>query len=402
MKLALPNMSPEVEMVLRCARTIFDTENTEDIHTLLHSDLDWVKVTRLAVRNGVAPLLYKSLLSTFPEAVPQDVLIQLKEYNLLNLQSNLYLTNELVAILNFFAENEIQTIPYKGPILTESIYGNLGLRHFSDLDIIVHKHDVKNAKEVLLSQGYKLTWPKIQLSEKQETSHIQEKYNYQFIREDDEIIVELHWTVTPNYFSFPQDTVWLWQRLEHVTLLSTSVLTFAPEDYLLILCVHGSNHCWIRLTWICDINELIQKYPSLNWDQLIDESNTQGCERMFLLGLLLAHELFETDLPDVIWESLKNQPEVKSLGRQVISKFLSNSWIGSGFFEIPRFHLKARDNLYDRWRYCLHLLGPSSKDWAFITLPESLEFLYYLIRPLRLGIEHGLVPMKHQIKKIID
>jgi len=402
MKLSLTNLNPELELLLICARINIDTENTDDIHNLLHSELDWSKVTRLAIQNGVAPLLYRSLLSTFPEIVPQDVLIQLKQHNLFQLQSNLYLTNELVDILKLFAENEIQTIPYKGPVFTESIYGNLGLRHFSDLDIIVHKHDVKIAKEVLLSQGYILSWPKIQLSEKQETSHIREKYNFQFIREDNEVTVELHWSVTPNYFSFPQNPEWLWRRLELVTLSSKPVNTFTPEDYLLILCVHGGNHCWLHLNWICDINELIQKYPSLKWEQLIVESAFQGSERMLLLGLLLSHELLGTDLPDEIWERLNNQPEVNSLARQVINKFFSNSWVGSGFFEIPRFHLKARDHLSDRCRYCLHLLGPSSKDWAFLNLPESLDFFYCLLRPVRLGIEHGLVPLEHQIKKLLN
>ena len=402
MKLSLLYLNPELELVLRCARTDIDSENAEDIDTLLHTDLDWSKIIRLAYQNGVAPLLYKSLTSTFQETVPQDVLIQLKEYYLFNLQTNLFLTNEIVTILRIFSEKEIQIIPYKGSVLTESIYGNIGLRQFSDLDIIVHKNDIKKAKQVLLSQGYRLTWPKIQLSEKQETSHIQEKYNYQFIREDDEVIVELHWSVTPNYFSFPQDSEWLWRRLELVTLSGKPVYTFTPEDYLLILCVHGGNHCWIRLNWICDISEIIKKNPLLKWEQLLAESASQGCERMLLLGLLLSHDLLGTDLPDEIWERLTYQPEVKSLARQVIHKFLSNSWVGSGFFEIPRFHLKARDHLSDRWRYCLKLQTPSSKDWAFYPLPESLDFLYYLLRPVRLGIEYGLVPLEPQIKKLIN
>jgi len=401
MKLSLLYLNPELELLLRCARTNIDSENAEDIDTLLHRDLDWSKIIRLAYPNGVAPLLYKSLTSTFHETVPQDVLIQLKEYYLYNLQTNLLLTNELVTILRIFSEKEIQIIPYKGSVLTESIYGNIGLRQFSDIDIIVHKHDVKKAKEILLSQGYKLTWPKIQLSEKQETSHIREKYNYQFIHEDDEVIVELHWNVTPNYFSFPQDSEWLWQRLDLATLSGKPVFTFTPEDYILILCVHGGNHCWIRLNWICDISELIKKTPSLNWEQLIDESASQGSERMLLLGLLLSHELLGTDLPDEILERLTNQPEVKSLARQVIHKFLSNSWVGSGFFEIPRFHLKARESVSDRWRYCLHLLGPSSKDWEFITLPESLDFLYYLLRPVRLGIEHGYTPIERHLRNLL-
>jgi hypothetical protein len=394
-------MNPEVDLVLKCARTEIDSETSDDIYTLLQKDLDWSKVTQLALRNGVAPLLYKSLISTLPKTVPQDVLVQLKEHYLFNLQSNLYLTNELVGILKNFADNEIQIIPYKGPVLTRSIYGNLGLRQISDLDIIVHKHDVKKAKQALLSLGYKLTWPEIQLSEKQEVSHIQAKYNYQFVREDDGVIVELHWNVTPEYFSFPQNPDWLWQHLETTTLSGVTLSTFAPEEYLLILCVHGSNHCWLRLSWICDINELIQKTLTLNWKKVSSEARSQGSERMFLNGLLLSSTLLGTDLPKEVWDRVEKCPEVIPITYQVVAKLAENSYIGTGLFDVPRFHLKVRDTLQDRWRYLYSLAAPSVKDWSFIQLPESLDYLYYLLRPIRLGVEYGVIPLVNQVNQIL-
>jgi hypothetical protein len=401
MKFSFLNLDPEAELILRCARTTIDPENAEGIHALLQQDLDWSKVTQLAFRHGVVTLLYKNLNSTFFESVPHDILAQLKDHYTINLQSNLYLTNELISLFKKFTENEIRIIPYKGPVLTKSIYGDLGFRRFGDLDIIVHKRDIKIAKDVLLSQGYELTWPEIQLSEKQEASHIQTKYNYQFIREEDGVLVELHWDITPEYFSFPQSPDWLWQNLEAVTLSGSSFFTFSPEDYLVILCVHGGNHCWMQLVQMCDINEIIQKNPSLNWEQLVDESASQGSERMLLLGLLLSHVLLGTDLPDKIWEGLNNQPEVNTLADQVIQKFLANSWVGSGFFEIPRFHLKARDNLRARWHYLHALTIPSVKDWSFVRLPDSLDYLYFFVRPIRLGFEHGVIPIINQLNRVL-
>jgi len=227
-----PNMSTEVNLLLRCTRTEIDSETAEDIDTLLREDVDWSKITRLALRNGVVPLLYKSLISTSPETVPQDVLVQLKEHYLFNLQSNLYLTNELLEIYKNFSEKEIQIIPYKGPVLTQSIYGNLGLRQFSDLDIIVHKNDIKKAKEVLLSQGYKLTWPEIKLTDKQEASHIQAKYNYQFTREDDGVTVELHWNITPEYLSFPQNPECWMRHRPYVCRISYYFIPKGPSRRL--------------------------------------------------------------------------------------------------------------------------------------------------------------------------
>jgi hypothetical protein len=396
-----PNMSTEVNLLLRCTRTEIDSETAEDIDTLLREDIDWLKITRLALRNGVVPLLYKSLISISPKTVPQDVLVQLKEHYLFNLQSNLYLTNELLEIYKNFSEKEIQIIPYKGPVLTQSIYGNLGLRQFSDLDIIVHKNDIKKAKEVLLSQGYKLTWPEIKLTDKQEASHIQAKYNYQFTREDDGVTVELHWNITPEYLSFPQNPEWLWQRLVSTTLSNITLSTFSPEDYLIILCVHGSNHCWLRLRWICDVNELVQNTVTLNWEKVAAEARTQGCERMVLSSLLLSSILLGTDLPQEIQHRVEKNPEVITLANQVVVKLAENSYIGAGLFDVPRYHLQARDNLKDRWRYLHSLTAPSVKEWSFIQLPESLDYLYYLLRPIRLGVEYGVKPLVNQFNQIM-
>jgi hypothetical protein len=36
---------------------------------------------------------------------------------------------------------------------------------------------------------------------------------------------------------------------------------------------------------------------------------------------------------------------------------------------------------------------PSIKDQAFLPLPEQLNFLYYLIRPVRLAVEYGIHPL---------
>jgi hypothetical protein len=393
-------MNPEVRLLLCCVRNELNKDCTETIYALLHQDLDWNKISQLGSRNGISPILYKNLKTTFPDLVPNSVLNNLKEDYLFNLRNNLHLTNQLFSVLKILNENNIQTIPYKGPILTTFFYGNLGLRQFSDLDIIIHHEDIKTAKELLQSKGYKLTWPKGKLTDKQERTHIQSKYNYRFVHEDSGVIIELHWNVTPKYFAFPRNPEWLWHNLVPVTFSDKSFYTFTPEDYLIILCVHGSNHCWIRLNWIIDISKLISKNPLLNWNQILNDAVFHRSERMLLLGLLLSHEIIGTNFPDLFWERLNYHQEVRSLALKIISKLNNNSWVGSSLLEVPRFHLRSMDNLIDRWKYFLYIQEPSSKDWAFFNLPESLYFLYYLLRPIRLGIEYGFIPIQQKFTQV--
>jgi hypothetical protein len=49
------------------------------------------------------------------------------------------LTAELCRLISLFAAADIAAIPYKGPVLGLFAYGNIALRRFVDLDVIVKK-----------------------------------------------------------------------------------------------------------------------------------------------------------------------------------------------------------------------------------------------------------------------
>jgi hypothetical protein len=149
-------------------------------------------------------------------------------------------------------------VPYKGPVLATSVYGNLALRQFVDLDLMIHRHDVLEAKEVLASLGYR---PQYQLTRAQEAALLASQCEYAFTHEDGESTVELRWEIT-EHFSFPLDTERLWERLEQVPLGGDNVPTLSPEDTLLILCAHGAKHLWERLGWICDVAELVHNHKA--------------------------------------------------------------------------------------------------------------------------------------------
>ncbi len=146
---------PETELLLCCARISSDSSRAEQLRALLHKDLDWAVLRRIAHQHGVVPLVYWRLSNTCPEAVPTAVLDRLRGDIHANSLRNLSLTRELLRLLNLFEAQGIFAIPYKGPALAAFAYGNLALRQFADLDILVRKHDVPRAKEVFISAGYR-------------------------------------------------------------------------------------------------------------------------------------------------------------------------------------------------------------------------------------------------------
>jgi hypothetical protein len=392
---------PELELVLCCSRTSMDSDMYNRAKDLTHLDIDWSKVIKIATNSRVTPLLFKNLTLISPAGIPDEVIEQLKEYYSNNLRINLCLYRELWSILRLFKLNDIQTLPYKGPVFALLVYGDLSLRNWGDLDILIHKSDVTKAKNLLSSLGYKLSWPKIELNDVQETAHLESKYNYSFVNELTGIVLELHWGITPKYFSFPPRAEWLWERLATQNISGMEVLTFSPEDYLLILCMHSSNHCWERLGWISDISELIGKHPNLDWGYIIHEAETFGVKRILLLGLLIARDFLGTSLNTELIQLIEADSRVKTLEEQVSLKFLNNDYIGSKALEIPLFHLRMRERFSDKLLYCLYMSNPSSKDWVIFPSIQSNSFIFFILRPLRLIFEHGFIPVTRRLKNLI-
>ena len=394
---------PELELVLCCARTSMDTEISNRIKELINRGINWSKVIDIATSSRVTPLFYRNLKLIGPGKLPDFVMEQLKKYYSNNLRENLHLFRELQSILRLLETNDIPSICYKGPAFAIWLYGDLSLRHSGDLDILVRKNDVARAKDLLLSIGYKFDWPKIPLTSVQEASHLESKYNYTFVNEFTGVAIELHWGITPKYFSFPPESEWLWEQLVPQNIAGTEVLTFSPEDYLLILCVHSSNHCWMRLSWICDISELINKHPNLNWEYIIREAQLFGVKRIVLLGILITHEFLGTNINEEVLRLINADSRVRILENQVASKYLENDYIGSKAFEIPLFHLRIRERFSDKVRYCTYMGNPSSKDWVTFPSIPSNSVILFILRPLRLIFEHGLVPITRRLKnRILD
>ncbi len=183
-------MNKEIELLLACSRPQIENANPDRICRLLQEEINWDWMIKAARDHGVWPIMYHNLKAVCPEAVPQEVLSNLRKGYLSNALRNLMLTRELLRIIEDFQKHGIEAVPFKGPTLAQLAYGDITLRQFSDLDIMVHKHDVLKAKELLISRGYK---PQVNFTPLQERLLLQNACEYNFVRNNPMIPVEVHW-----------------------------------------------------------------------------------------------------------------------------------------------------------------------------------------------------------------
>lgn len=157
----------------------------------------------------------------------------------------------------------------------------------------------------------------------------------------------------------------------------------SPENNLIVLCTHGSKHVWSRLSWICDVAQLLASSPDLDWKEVTSEVKKAGLGRTLALGILLAHRVAGATVPQTILRRFEADTTVRLLAQHIQENLFDAP--GSTPPGLIPYNIQLLD-FHDRLGLLLStdLLRLSEKDLAAFPLPKSLHALYYLIRPFRI------------------
>jgi hypothetical protein len=382
---------PEAQLLLCCARTRVPPDIAERIAALLEQDLEWRYVVEAAAAHRVLPLLHNSLTATGSSGIPDDVRTELNARVLANAERDMLLVGELIRLLVAFEAAGVRAIPFKGPAVAASVYRNLALRRFFDLDVLIHPQDLREARSVLRTSGYR------------QIGHHAPGWEAHFMERGGRWVVDLHERIAPRYFPTVATFDELRARCETVVIHGRPVLTLGTVDLLLVLSVQLAKdcRCWKqRLVQICDTAELIRGSLHLEWDDVLRRARAIGGCRFLLLNVLLANDLLDAELPESVCGLARADPVVATLAVEVCQRLFP--WpvgtgrplpIGAGM--PPKldswFHLRGRERLRDRITYVYQLLldrvsllvTPTARDRAFVRLPGRLDAVYYVVRPFR-------------------
>jgi Uncharacterised nucleotidyltransferase len=348
-------------LLLECARARPDLDT---VRRLAASVSDWSVLVGQATRHGVASLVSWYLNQACPEGAPAPLGEPFRQ----NAGRTLLLTAELLRLLDIFEAASIPLVPFKGPALAWSLYETPALREMSDLDVLVRPRDANRAIGLLRSHGYR---PRFSCVDRRFFAADREMH---FDREDGQVAVDLHWGLLPRFF--PLDASAFFERLAPVPIAGRQVLTLCPEDLLLFLCVHGSKHGWTWLGWLCDVARLIDRC-AVNWDDVLARAQAGHVSRCLSLGLTLARDLLGAAAPELRREAL-----AASVREQLMN--------GCGDLS-ARFQLALLERLTDKVRFWQGILAPRPEDFESLHIPASLFPAYYLAKPLRLAVKHGLL-----------
>jgi len=368
--------TPEFQLLLYCARSQPDPRRIRD---LVNEGVDWQKLLQFAQQHRVRPMLLRSLKTACWDAVPQTTQVDLERFNRANIQNNLFSAAELLRLLSLFQQNRIPIAAFKGPIVADSVYGDLTLREFSDLDVLVHEADMRKAEAILTACGYQADFP----NRHYRCAFLRYQGQYAFRNCQTDISVDLHWQLSSKGVAFPLKSAEVWPRLRQVTIAGHTVPTLASDDLALFLAAHGTKEGWRSLRWVCDFAELLRKCQDIDWLAVLDRAQRSHSSRPLLLAIILASTLLDAPAPESLVNEANSTSPVRALAEQARLRMLRTASEGEvrEFLNALNTHDRLRHKL---WPIATLLTTRTVGDYEAMLLPKSRWCIYYLNRPFRL------------------
>lgn len=362
-------------MLSHPSETLPMLEKKEDAHLI-----------RLAGLHGVIPQLYKATkaeLTLFSEK--EHILLQ-NEYRHIT-KANVLLSVHLLTVCKALENAKFQYLAIKGPTLAQTLYNNVSMRQFSDIDILVDEKEILAISELLLTLDYRALLP---LSLLKRNKFLELDNDFSFKHKKTGALLELHWKLFPERHQMPLDFTQLYQHAETVKLQNHLLTALSPEDNLLYLTLHGAKHIFERYEWVYDLHILIGKSPEMDLEKIYLKAKREKIETPFLLGLFLSQTLFGTVVP----ETLQNHKS--EYVQNLIDKTLD--YYGQGFVFWDESDKKRARFLFlselfpgkvsrTAWLFT-SLFKTTPVDVITFNLPNQLSFLYPLLRPFRLFYKH--------------
>lgn len=385
----IPSLTPQpqggskgFELLCACAAVEVAGERAGRIANWNTSGLDWNEFLRQAEHHGVLALVARNLVAHARGlCLPSEIEQSLRSAYEGNTRRNLWFASELVRIADCFEKRGLRAVPYKGPALAESVYGDLGLRNFSDLDFLIAPADFERAKQALAELGYR---PSAELSPAVERFWLRRGYERSFDSSAGKNLVELQWGLLPHFYAVDLRADDLMARSGRTVLGGREVPTLSPEDLLLALCLHAAKHLWTRLIWVCDIAETLRT-QNADYALVLSRAHTLGITRILGVSFWLVENVLGSPIPKAAEEIVVADSQAPVLGNEFAARLARGATYDFESAEYFRRILKLRERRSDRWRYLWRLLWtPGAGDVAAVRLPEALFPLYRVVRMLRL------------------
>jgi hypothetical protein len=327
----------------------------------------------------LVPHLYP-ILKSHCENVPSVVLSQFQQLVKRHNLHILKLSGELARLSRLFAANDIPWLSIKGPALSVQLYGDIAMRQSGDLDILVDEGNLERVKHLLKDAGYHSLYKDRIFNRKQRTYYQKYVTDQSWRNSERNIHIELHWRLTQSDRVAPNNADWF-QHKTDVTIGNSAIPTLDRLMHTLYLCRHGSLHLWFRLFWLWDVAYIFQQITEDESRALRKLVQQYRLEKILDQSIYFSQQIFRISLPHTFPQNVCLNKIIDPVLCHILEN-KSDQRISSMWHEyIYRMRLQSGIRY---WWAVSALMVNNPRDWETICLPESLFFLYYIIKPAAL------------------
>jgi hypothetical protein len=203
----------------------------------------------------------------------------------------------------------------KGAPLAILAYGELGLKESWDIDLLTAEEFAPEAAALLVELGYDNSLSHLDLSQLE--AYVRLTKDAPFTHPVSGITVELHWSVTDHRRLLRG--IGVNGPAQDVATPAGTLRTIADDELFAYLCFHGAIHSWCPLRWLADFGALIARRSEADLERLWNKSHDYGARRAASVALLLCHRLLGKSLSPEFLRSLRKDPMVRRLERNVLA-----------------------------------------------------------------------------------
>lgn len=218
------------------------------------------------------------------------------------LVQNLFIKNQLVEILRCFDYQEIDVIPLKGVTFAEDVFGHVGSRATSDIDLLIRYQDLEKAIKTIKSLGYSV-------EEEHIPGHFHCSFSKALPKSEIPLVVEIHWSLLKaNTSRFNIGEIWQESRPVGQSL---HIKQLSPQHTLYMICLHGWRHNLESMKYFIDIIQVIHVYRNeIDYDQILKIASSHQTLKRMVRTLSIVYEQF----PDL--QKVKSFPYKRKRARE--------------------------------------------------------------------------------------
>lgn len=145
-----------VRLLLLLGRTDFSAGERQRISREFESFTSWQLFASLAVRHGVAALVWQNISDLgLKDRVQETERTMLEALRFKSIARVAWITEAATAVCGLLEREGIRVVVLKGLALEHTVYGSRGLRQMSDADLLVAPSDALRARDILVRDGFR-------------------------------------------------------------------------------------------------------------------------------------------------------------------------------------------------------------------------------------------------------